>query len=49
VFGLAWFYCRKAFGEERLPGWAGMPDVYYRDALFVGVGGVAALSGCKAR
>jgi len=46
---LAWpgFYCRKAFGEERLPSWAGMPDVYYRDALFVGVGGVAALSGLQ--
>ncbi len=47
VFGLAWFYCRKAFGEERLPGWSGMPSVYYRDALFVGVGGLAALVGLQ--
>jgi len=47
IFGLAWFYCRKAFGEERLPGWAGMPGVYHRDALFIGVGGLAALSGLQ--
>ena len=47
VFGLAWFYCHKAFGEERLPGWSGMPGAYYRDALFVGVGGLAALIGLE--
>src|SRR5262249_56577676 len=45
VFGLAWFYCRKAFGEGRLPGWAGMPGVYYRDALFIGAGGLAGMGG----
>ena len=47
LFGIAWFYCGKAFGEERLPGWTGMPGVYYRDALLIGVGGLAALIGLE--
>jgi len=47
VFGLAWFYCRKAFGEERLPGWSGMSGAYYRDALLIGVGGLAGLIGLE--
>ncbi|HLZ12834.1 MAG TPA: CPBP family intramembrane glutamic endopeptidase [Candidatus Acidoferrum sp.] len=47
VFGLAWFYCRKAFGEERLPNWFSMPGVYYRDALLIGIGGVFALAGLQ--
>jgi membrane protease YdiL (CAAX protease family) len=47
VFGLAWFYCRKAFGEERLPNWISMPGVYYRDALLIGIGGVFALAGVQ--
>lgn len=42
LFGLAWFYCSKAYGEERLPSWLGMPGVYYRDALCIGIGGAAA-------
>jgi membrane protease YdiL (CAAX protease family) len=25
LFGMAWFFCVRAFGEERLPGWLGMP------------------------
>lgn len=48
AFGIAWFYCRKAFGEERLPSWTGMPKLYYRDALLIGVGGVCALAGLQA-
>jgi membrane protease YdiL (CAAX protease family) len=43
LFGLAWFFARKAFAEEQLPGWLGMPALYYRDSLFIGVGGTAAL------
>ena len=47
VFGLAWFFCRKAFGEERLPNWSGMPGAYYRDALLIGTAGVCALLGLE--
>jgi membrane protease YdiL (CAAX protease family) len=43
IFGLAWFFARRAFAEEQLPGWLGMPSAYYRDALFIGVGGTGAL------
>jgi membrane protease YdiL (CAAX protease family) len=45
LFGMAWYFGRRAFGEERLPGWTGMPPLYYRDALLIGVGGTAALIG----
>jgi len=47
AFGLAWFYCRKAFGESRLPSWTGMAKLYYRDALLIGFGGVCALAGLQ--
>jgi len=47
VFGIAWFYSRRAFGEESLPSWSGMPGVYYRDAFLIGVGGVFALAGVQ--
>jgi len=43
LFGVAWFYAHRAFGEDRLPSWLGMPASYYRDALFLAVGGTAAL------
>jgi membrane protease YdiL (CAAX protease family) len=45
LFGLAWYYCSRAFGEERLPSWTGMPAAYYRDALWIGLGGAAAFLG----
>jgi hypothetical protein len=45
LFGMAWYFGRRAFGEERLTGWTGMPPAYYRDALVIGVGGTAALIG----
>ena len=45
LFGMAWYFGRRAFGEERLPGWTGMPPLYYRDALLIGMGGTAALVG----
>jgi membrane protease YdiL (CAAX protease family) len=47
VFAMAWYYANRAFGEERLPGWSGMPGVYYRDALWVGTAGAAGLLGLQ--
>ncbi|HXN24447.1 MAG TPA: type II CAAX endopeptidase family protein [Candidatus Dormibacteraeota bacterium] len=42
LFGLAWFFGVRAFGEDRLASWKGMPATYYRDALWIAtVGGVA--------
>jgi hypothetical protein len=43
LFGLAWSFAARAFGEEQLPGWLGMPAAYYRDAFWLGLGGSAAL------
>jgi membrane protease YdiL (CAAX protease family) len=45
LFGMAWYYATRAFGEDRLPGWLGMPAEYYRDALWIGLGGAAGLLG----
>lgn len=42
VDGVAWFYGVQAFGEDRLTGWLRMPHRYYRDALFIGLGGTGA-------
>ena len=47
LFALAWYYAKLAFGEERLPGWLGMPGDYYRDALWIGLGGSAGLLGLE--
>ncbi|HLK03547.1 MAG TPA: type II CAAX endopeptidase family protein [Candidatus Acidoferrum sp.] len=47
TFGLAWFYCRRAFGEGRLPNWTDMPKLYYRDAMLIGIGGVCGLVGLQ--
>jgi len=47
LFGTAWFYATRAFGEEHMPGWAGMPANYYRDAFCIGLGGSAALLGLQ--
>jgi membrane protease YdiL (CAAX protease family) len=47
LFGMAWFFGVRAFGEERLPGWLGMPANYYRDAFCIGLGGSAALLGLE--
>ena len=46
-FGGAWFYAARAFGEEHLPSWLGMPRNYYRDAFWIGLGGSAALLGLE--
>jgi len=47
LFGVAWYYANLAFGGERLPRWAGMPEKYYRDALWIGLGGSAGLLGLE--
>jgi hypothetical protein len=47
VFGMAWYFAKRAFAEENFPGWAGMPAPYYRDALFIGLGGAGALVGLE--
>ena len=47
LFGLAWSFAARAFGEEQMPGWLGMPAAYYRDAFWVGLGGSALLMGIR--
>jgi hypothetical protein len=47
LFGLAWSFAARAFGEERLPTWLGMPAAYYRDAFWIGVGGSGLLIGLR--
>jgi hypothetical protein len=47
LFGMAWYYAIRAFGADRLPGRAGMPAGYYRDALWIGLGGAAGLLGLE--
>ena len=47
TFGIAWYYAKRAFGEENIPGWTGMPAAYYRDALWIGLGGAAAVLGAR--
>ena len=39
LFGIAWYFAARAFGTERLPGSARLPAEYYRDALWIGLGG----------
>ena len=45
LFGLAWFFLSRVFGQERLPAWRGMPATYYRDAFWVALAGSAVLAG----
>jgi hypothetical protein len=47
LFGLAWSFAARAFGQEQLPGWLGMPAEYYRDAFWIGLGGSAFLIGLR--
>ena len=47
LFGLAWSFGTRAFGEENLPTWLGMPAEYYRDAFWIGIGGSALLIGLR--
>jgi len=48
LFGAGWYYATRAFGVERIPEWIGMPKVYYRDAVLIGLGGTAAGVGLDA-
>jgi membrane protease YdiL (CAAX protease family) len=43
LFGTAWYYANRAFGDERIPHWTSMPPAYYRDGFWIGMGGGAAL------
>ncbi len=45
LFGLAWFFLTHERSASQMPNWRGMPAAYYRDALVVGVFGLAALAG----
>ncbi len=45
VFGLAWDFASRAYGEQCIPTWSGMPGNYYRDAFWIGMGGTALLIG----
>jgi len=47
LFGMAFYYARREFGEAAMPGLLGMPAAYYRDALWIGLGGTAALIGLE--
>ena len=47
LFGASWYFAVKAFGQEGLPSWLGMPAPYYRDALMIGLGGTAGLLGLE--
>jgi hypothetical protein len=41
LYGFAWHFAARAFGEERIPTWLGMPGDYYRDAFWIGLGGAS--------
>ncbi len=47
LFGLAWNFAARAFGDDRIPTWLGMPGDYYRDAFWIGLGGSAFLIGLR--
>jgi len=47
LFGMAWYFAARAFGAERLPGSARQPAEYYRDSLWIGLGGTAGLLGLE--
>jgi hypothetical protein len=41
IYGVGWHFAGRAFGEQRIPTWIGMPDDYYRDAFWIGLAGSA--------
>jgi len=45
LFGIAWYFASRTFGAERLPGSTRLPAEYFRDALWIGLGGAAGLLG----
>jgi membrane protease YdiL (CAAX protease family) len=48
LFGTTWYYASRAFGVEHFPNWTAMPAAYYKDALWIGLGGAAGLLGFEA-
>jgi hypothetical protein len=47
LFGMAWYFANRAFGENRLPHRGTMPAGYYRDAFWIGLGGAAGILGLE--
>lgn len=47
LFGMAWYFAARAFGIERIPGSTRMPGEYFRDAVWIGLGGSAGLLGLE--
>jgi hypothetical protein len=47
LFGLAYSFAARAFGEDHLPDWLGMPASYYRDAFWIALGGTGVLVGFR--
>jgi membrane protease YdiL (CAAX protease family) len=45
LFGIAWYFASRSFGVERIPGCTRLPADYFRDALWIGLGGAAGLLG----
>ena len=45
LFGMAFYFAVRQVDRETLPVWKQAPGMYYRDALFVGLGGVAGIAG----
>jgi hypothetical protein len=43
LLGMAWYFAARAFGDKRLPGASRKPAEYYRDALWIGLGGAGGL------
>jgi hypothetical protein len=43
LLGMAWYFAARAFGAEGLPGGSHKPAAYYRDALWIGLGGAGGL------
>ena len=47
LFGMAWYFASRAFGENRLSHRGTMPAGYYRDAFWIGLGGAAGILGLE--
>ncbi|HKN23269.1 MAG TPA: type II CAAX endopeptidase family protein [Candidatus Acidoferrum sp.] len=47
LYGLAWSFGARAFGQDHLPAWLNMPADYYRDAFWIGAGGSGLVIGLR--
>jgi membrane protease YdiL (CAAX protease family) len=45
LFGIAWYFAYRSFGVARMPSGSRLPAEYFRDALWIGLGGAAGLLG----